>query len=337
MIKSIILSYILLSVCAFSSAQTFTLQVQKDSVSFRGLDTFGEDVIWVSGSKGTVGYSKDAGKTWNWVNPKGYGEVDFRDIKVFSAKEALIISAGAPAVVLRTTNTGKSWEKVFSDERPEVFFDAVDFEGKTGYILGDPLDGSFQLLKSTNKGKSWKDISDQMYLIADQGEVAFAASGSSIQLLNGVLYVGTGGTYSSLFNYDPKKLRVDKFDCPIWSGSSSTGIFAIDFYDQHNGIVVGGDYLQDNDNRNNVLITRDAGKNWITPQVPVSGFRSDVLFLTKDTVITTGTSGTDLSLDGGMNWKTISTLGFNTIAKSKSGKHIYLTNSKGQIYTLKLN
>lgn len=337
MIRNILLSYIMLSICTFCNAQTFTLQVQKDSVSFRGLDTFGEDVVWVSGNKGTVGYSKDAGKNWNWVNPKDYGEVDFRDIKTFSAKEAVIISAGTPAVILRTKNGGKSWEKVFSDERTEVFFDAVDFEGKTGYVLGDPLDGSFQLLKSTNKGKSWKDISEQMYLIADDGEVAFAASGSSIQLLNGVLYVGTGGTYSSLFNYDPRNLRVDKFDCPIWSGSSSTGIFAIDFYDPFNGIVVGGDYLQDGDNRNNVLITKDGGKNWIKSQLPVSGFRSDVLFLTKEKVIVTGTSGTDLSADGGMNWKNISELSFNTIAKSKSGKQLYLTNSKGQIYTLKLN
>ncbi|WP_140938203.1 WD40/YVTN/BNR-like repeat-containing protein [Sphingobacterium lumbrici] len=337
MIRNILLGCILLSVCTFSNAQTFTLQVQKDSVSFRGLDTFGEDVIWVSGSKGTVGYSKDTGRTWNWVNPQGYGEVDFRDIKAFSAKEAVTVSAGTPAVILRTTNGGKSWEKVFYDNRPEVFFDAMDFEGKIGYVLGDPLDGSFQLLKSTNKGKSWKDISNQMYLIADKGEVAFAASGSSIQLLNGVLYVGTGGTYSSLFNYDPKNLRVDKFDCPIWSGISSAGIFAVDFYDQLNGIVVGGDYLQDSDNRNNVLITQDAGKNWIKPQIPVYGYRSDVLFVTKMTLIATGTSGTDLSTDGGMNWKNISTLGFNTIAKSKSGKHVYLTNSKGQIYTLQLN
>ncbi|GGH19286.1 oxidoreductase [Sphingobacterium alkalisoli] len=336
MIRNIVLSYALLFACFFGHAQTFTLAVQKDSVSFRGLDTFGENVVWVSGSKGTVGYSKDAGSTWVWVSPQGYEYVDFRDIKAFSAKEAIILSAGAPAVILRTTNGGKSWNKVFSDDREEVFFDAMDFEGKTGYVLGDPLDGSFQLLKSTNNGKSWNDISNQMYLIADKGEVAFAASGSSVQLLNGVLYIGTGGTYASLFNYDPKNLRVDKFDCPIWSGSSSTGIFAIDFYDQQTGIVVGGDYQQDQDNRNNVLITRDAGKSWTKPQVPVSGFRSDVLFLSKETVIATGTSGTDLSTDGGMKWKNISTLSFNTIAKSKSGKKMYLTNSKGQVYMLTL-
>src|SRR5690606_29163258 len=107
--------------------------------------------------------------------------------------------------------------EVFRDDRPAVFLNAIAFEGRIGYALGDPIDGLFQLFRTMDKGKSWKDVSHEMVLFADEGGIAFAASGSSIQLHKGVLFIGTGGKYSSFFAYNPKALRVDKFDCPILS------------------------------------------------------------------------------------------------------------------------
>lgn len=320
----------------YNMAQTFTPLIENLDASFRGLATYSNETIWLSGSKGKVGFSNDNGKNWTWVNPKGYEEVDFRDIQVFSKKEAVIISAGSPAVVLKTTNAGKTWIKVFEDLRSEAFFDAMDFNGKTGYILGDPSEGVFQLLKSTNKGKSWKDISTDFILFADEGEVAFAASGSNIQAFKDRLYIGTGGRYASFFNYNPKGLKIDKMDCPIWSGSESTGIFAIDFWSLNQGIAVGGDYTQDQDNRNNILLTYNAGQSWEKPETAVSGYRSDVMYVSKDVVLATGTSGTDISYDAGKNWKNISKLSFNTLGKSKDGKKIYLTGSKGNVYLLEI-
>lgn len=334
--KTLILFTFFLAFGKQTIAQTFTPLIENLEASFRGLATYSNETIWVSGSKGKVGYSTNSGQTWTWVNPKGYENLDFRDIQVFSKKEAIIISAGSPAVVLKTTNAGKTWKKVFEDQRPEAFFDAMDFNGKTGYILGDPSNGTFQLLKSTNKGKTWKDVSTDFILFADEGEVAFAASGSNIQAFKDRLYIGTGGTYSSFFNYNPKGLKIDKLDCPIWSGLESTGIFAIDFWNLNQGIVVGGNYMQDQDNRNNILLTYNAGQSWEKPQTPVSGYRSDVMYLSKDVVLATGTSGTDISYDAGKNWKNISTLSFNTLGKSKDGTKIYLTGSKGNVYQLEL-
>lgn len=317
-------------------AQTFTPLIENIPASFRGLDTYKNNVVWVSGSKGTVGYSNDSGQTWNWVNPKGYEHLDFRDITVFSNKEAVIVSAGTPAVVLRTTNAGKTWNEVYKDARPEIFLDAMDFNGKTGFILGDPIDGSFQLLKSTNKGKTWTDVSKDFMLFADEGEAAFAASGSNIQVFKDFVYIGTGGLFSGFFYYSPKNLRIDKYECPIWYGNSSSGVFAIDFIDEQTGIVVGGNYEMDQDNRNNVLLTYDGGKNWEKPQTPVSGYRSDVQYIDKNTLIATGTSGTDISYDAGKNWSNISKESFNTLGKTANGKTIFLTGSNGNVYKLEI-
>lgn len=246
------------------------------------------------------------------------------------------MGVGSPAIVLKTKDAGKTWIKVYENNHPDIFLDALEINGKTGYILGDPIEGAFQLLKTTDKGNSWKDISHDFILFADSGEAAFAASGSSIQLWKNRLYIGTGGKYASFFDFNPKALRIDKYDCPIWSGKSSTGIFAIDFINQNTGIVVGGDYLSDKDNSNNILLTNDAGKNWFRPKNPVLGFRSDVMYINEELVLSTGTSGTDISYDGGMSWKNISQDSFNTIGKSSDSKTIYLTGSNGNVFKLEL-
>lgn len=337
MIKKLGLSLaIWCSLLSSTIAQTFSPLVENINASFRGIATYGKEVVWVSGSNGTVGYTINSGKDWNWVNPQGYDKYDFRDIAVFSKKEAIIISAGSPAVVLRTNNAGKTWTKVYEDVRANIFLDACDFRGKEGYILGDPIDGQFQLLKSKDKGKSWIDISNDFILFADQDEAAFAASGTILKVMKDKLYIGTGGKYASFFNYNPKSLRVDKMDVPIWSGSSSTGIFSLDFINDQQGIVVGGNYQQDQDNRNNILLTYDAGQSWLYPDTPVAGYRSAVLYIDKNTVMATGTSGTDISFDAGRNWKNISKMSFNSIAKSSDSQHIYLTGSKGNVYLVKL-
>ncbi len=196
----------------------------------------------MSGSNGTVGKSMDSGKTWEWVSPKGYEKFDFRDIEVFSTKEVVIVSAGAPAVILYTNDGGKTWIETYKNEDPAIFLDGMDFSGKTGYVLGDPIEGQFQLLKSSNKGKSWTDVTEEIHLFAEPGEAAFAASGSSLQVINDWLYIGTGGTYSSLMKRSEKERKLDVQDVPIWSGAASTGIFSIDFLNERVGVVVGGNY-----------------------------------------------------------------------------------------------
>jgi len=336
MIKKTGLLWCICCLASQSIAQTFTPLVENIQASFRGIASLGKNIIWVSGSNGTVGYSQNAGVDWTWVNPQGYEKFDFRDIAIFSKKEALIVSAGSPAVVLRTSDAGKNWTKVYEDNRANIFLDAMDFYGKTGYILGDPIEGQFQLLKTHNKGKTWQDVSQEFILFADEGEVAFAASGSNLKVFKDKVYIGTGGKYSSFFNYNPKKLKIDKVDVPIWSGSASTGIFSIDFRNDKEGIVVGGNYQEDKENKNNILLTKDAGNTWYRPQTPVLGYRSAVLYLTPTTVIATGTSGTDISTDAGEHWKNISKLSFNSIAKSSDNKTIYLTGSKGNVFKLTL-
>jgi photosystem II stability/assembly factor-like uncharacterized protein len=56
------------------------------------------------------------------------GEAGFSlDIEGFDANTAVIMAVAEPAIILRTIDAGKTWKTVFSDSRPGMFLDAMDF------------------------------------------------------------------------------------------------------------------------------------------------------------------------------------------------------------------
>ena len=108
----------------------------------------------------------------------------------------------------------------------------------------------------------------------------------------------------------------------------------MDFLNEKLGIVVGGDYLKDKESFNNVQLTKNGGKSWFKPDVSVYGYRSGVAYVNNRLCYATGTSGTDYSTDGGLNWHRLSELKFNAIKKAKKGSLVLLAGNKGQIYQL---
>jgi photosystem II stability/assembly factor-like uncharacterized protein len=195
-----------------------------------------------------------------------------------------------------------------------------------------------QLLETMDGGQNWKDISAGLSVDLSEGEAGFAASGSSIKTLGeGKVWVATGGKIANVYASDNYGADWKAYKCPILQGEQSTGAFSIDFTDEKNGMVSGGDYLKAKENKNNILLTKDGGKTWTKPLKPVSGYRSAVLMLNNKVSFATGTSGTDVSNDGGINWYNISEVSFNTIKKAKKGALILLVGDKGNIYTLKVD
>ena len=325
----------------FCLAQNVELKLlhEKTGTSFRGLSIVNDEVAWLGGSAGTIGKTDDGGVTWNWIKPNGYEKLDFRSIKAFDANHAIAVNAGAPAYILNTDDGGKSWNQTYKNLDTAIFLDGISFwDKKNGLVFGDPINHSLQLLKTKDGGHHWEDISTNLKVNLTKGEACFAASGTCIKTMSdGRVWIATGGKASNIYFSADFGLTWQVFKCPIWQGEDGTGVFSIDFWDAKNGVVVGGNYKSDQDNRNNILLTTDGGKTWQKPNFPISGYRSCVTYINKNTLMATGTSGTDLSTDGGKNWKLISDLSFNVVQKSKSGKRILLAGSKGSIYELKIN
>ncbi|RZK41393.1 MAG: oxidoreductase [Pedobacter sp.] len=302
----------------------------------RGLSVVSNQVAWVSGSNGHVGRSIDGGENWKWMQPKGYEKLDFRDIEAFDSLNAIVVNAGSPAYILLTTDGGENWKEVYKNTDSLIFLDGMAFWNRNeGIIFGDPINNKMQLLKTDDGGLTWKNISENLKQELSIGEAGFAASGTTIRAnKNGHVWIATGGKTANIY-YSTNYAKTWKvYHCPIIQGESSTGTFSLSFADSKYGIAVGGNYLKDKENSNNIVITSDGGKNWTKPETPVHGYRSSIEHLRGKIWVATGSSGTDYSLDNGKNWINLSKQNFNTIQKAKAGNLVLLTGNRGQIYEL---
>ena len=110
--------------------------------SIRGLSVVNDNVVWVSGSKGTVGKTTNGGKTWKWITVKGFDSVDFRDIEAFDAATAVIMGVADPAYILKTKDGGDTWKVVYENKMKGMFLDAMEFwNDQAGIVIGDPIEG----------------------------------------------------------------------------------------------------------------------------------------------------------------------------------------------------
>ncbi len=321
-----------LSVSSYS--QTLVKLDAGVNTSLRGLSVLITDIAWASGSNGWVARTTNGSKTWKWEQIANYITCDFRDIEAFSANEAVVVNAGSPAVILKTEDGGKSWKETYTNRHPDIFIDGLSFADRKGIAFGDPINHKLQILRTFDGGSSWEDISANLKESLSNGEAAFAASGTSIKVLNNKVWIATGGTKSHIFFSSDFGQNWNVFDCPIVQGKNSTGIFSLDFLNSRLGVVVGGDYKIDTLRTNNMLSTSTGGREWQLPLLSPLGYRSAVCYIRRKMLIATGTSGTDISQDGGKTWKKLAVKGFNCVSKSKKGNLILFAGSNGEIYTL---
>lgn len=311
-----------------ASAQYKSLRVVEFglNVSFRGLSVVNDTLLWCSGSNGTVGKSIDGGKSFTWLKVSGYEKRDFRDIEAFDDRTAIIMGIGEPAIILKTIDGGISWEKVFEDSRKGMFLDAMVFDKKgVGVVIGDPIEGNMYQAYTTDFGKSW--LFSFGYAL-QKGEAFFASSGTNIQLTgrrkNAHIWV-SGGSQSQMF-FGPKNYQI-----PMARGKESTGANSIAVW-KNKAVIVGGDFANDKSRDSNCVLVKLAKHSKFSfPKTPPLGYRSCVIYCSKNKLLSCGTSGIDISNDGGKTWQNISTQSFHVVQKAKKGKAIFLAGSKGKI------
>lgn len=302
--------------------------------SIRALSVVNDSVIWVGGNHGFVGKTTDGGKTWQWMHP-GNDSLDFRSLKAFDTQNAIVANAGSPAFIFRTEDGGNHWKKVYSNSDSAIFLDGMVFKNKKeGMIYGDPINTRFVILKTNDGGYHWKARHLRKRPQAISGEASFAASNSAIFSLpaSSFVWIATGGSAARVYSSKNFGKHWKAMPVPVLHGKSSAGIFSLAFFDKKTGICVGGDYLADSVRLMNAAITRDGGKTWKKPIINPYGYRSCVIYLTKDTLLATGPSGTDLSKDGGITWQNISSDGYNVIGNSTTSHGMaYFAGNHGKI------
>ncbi|MEZ4944111.1 MAG: YCF48-related protein [Cyclobacteriaceae bacterium] len=314
-------------------AQQFQIKNIKTDVnsSFRGLSIVNEHVAWVSGSNGWVGITTDGGIHWNFNQVKGYETAGFRSLYGFDEHSAIIANAGSPANILITKNAGKTWKVVYTNNHEAAFFDGIDFWNKNeGLIYGDPINNKMLLLKTKDGGNTWSEVANSPQL--HENEASFAASGTGIRCLaKGKAIISTGGKVSRLWKTVDSGETWSTLSPPIVQGETATGIYSF-AVNNKTIILVGGDYTRPELTIKHNLYSNDNGVTWNTPTESSRGYRECVEFITKNILLTTGPTGTDISYDQGASWKSFSdTQGFHVIRRAKKGALTIIAGSNGQI------
>ena len=309
---------------ADQAAPTWQLQASGVKASLRGLCVVDANVVWASGTNGTVIRTEDTGKQWRDVSVTEASELDFRDVHAFDARNAIVISAGQPAKVYQTSDGGETWTHRYTHPNKRSFFDALSFwDKKHGIAMSDPVDDRVLLIETRDGGRTWVELPPSRRPLKERGEAGFAASGTNMCVLLDRVYIALGGGEAG--QAEPQSRIVYSFDrakswhvaqVPIRRGPSR-GIFSLAFADIRNGVAVGGDYKDPTEATHNVAITTDGGKTWTRPNgTPPRGFRSCVAVREMGKVVVwvaVGPTGSDYSLDGGQNWKSVSGIGFHAV------------------------
>lgn len=313
-------------------------QFRQQDLSFRGISVVSESTVWVSGNHGSVVVTRDGGSHWEWNSLPGYEELDFRDIETFGPDSVLVMSAGSPGVILRTSNGGKSWDQVFYDDRADIFMNSMAFFNRDhGLVVGDPLDGRIFLMETRDGGDTWTILPDQQRPIPEEGEYLFAASGNCLDTWgsSSAAFV-TGGTRARVWRTEDAGIHWQPIETPMKSGMPTFGIYAILRKGSY-CFCVGGDYT-DPDNRTGTFCSASSRCDYFTlTEIQPFGFRSCIKVMqvrNRDILVVTGMTGTDISSNGGVSWQAIDTLGFHTMDVEPGGRILFAAGSGGRISKL---
>ena len=293
------------------------------TADLRGIDSVGGGVAWASGTNGTVLRTEDGGYMWQpCAIPPDAAKLDFRGVQAFDANTAIVMSSGPgdQSRLYKTTDGCQTWKLVFTNPDKDGFWDAILLNryDKDGYLVGDPVGGSFRYWTTDDKGATWQgdwqgaDGKRTAWrgLAAYPGEGAFAASNSAL-LVDERYAIGfvTGGPAGGrLFLSDDMKdgSRFHAVNLPLCTGSATCGAYSIESRDYDGLIVVGGDYQKPNDSKGTAAYSRNGGESWRASQTPPHGYRSAVAYdAALKTWITVGPNGTDISTDDGKNWRAV--------------------------------
>ncbi|MDX2036756.1 MAG: hypothetical protein SFX72_08895 [Isosphaeraceae bacterium] len=214
------------------------------------------------------------------------------------------------------------------------FLDAMAFwDDGRGIVLGDPVDGRFQILLTEDGGRRWTPLDPAGMPAALPHESAFAASGTCVCVAgDGRAWFGIGGGgQARVFSTVDGGRNWRASTTPIDASNESSGIFSISFDGEGRvGLAVGGDYKLAERAVRSIAKTSDGGRTWSAEGLSSPlGYRSAVTRLSKDTWLVVGPSGSDLTVDGGASWRSVDRTSFDSV--SVAGSTVWVSGERGGV------
>lgn len=341
----LILAFAGLSACSQKSSKPEIKLVKQQSGTkalIVGVSAASKNVVWASGTNGTVLRTTNGGQTWSVVTIPGTDSLQFRDVYAVSAQTAYVLSIGkgAKSRIYKTTNGGKSWMLQFKSSNAKAFFDCMAFwNPQTGIAFSDAVDGEFIIIKTTNGGKKWKRIPPERLPDAKPGEASFAASGTCVTVQgDSTAWIGTGSAdQPRILKTTDRGQTWTAYPVPLDAGKAS-GVASVIFRDLQHGMVLGGDIAQPATSDSSAAVTADGGVTWelvATPPLNSAVYGAAYVPGTHH-VVAVGPGGIAFSPNEGNSWSLADTLEMwgVTFANAQNG---WTVGPKGRIIHLSIH
>lgn len=297
----------------FSAVEIET--VFSDSVSIRAIEFLDNKTLAFAGSNGVYG-SVDTRTNKVRTNIQKFDSVlpEFRAV-AHTNVDFFMLSVANPALLYKTGENGKM-ELVYKEENDGVFYDAMKFwNDREGIAIGDSMEGCLSIIITRNGGNNWIKLSCNVLPKAKEGEGAFAASNTNIEIVGNKVWIAS--TSGTVYYSSDKGQSWEIQQTSILSGEPTEGIYSVDFYDENLGFGIGGNYLKPTANAKNKIVTKDGGKTWkLVADGQEPGYKSCVQFVPNSSgkgIVTVGFTGISYSNNQGETWKPLSEEGFYTI------------------------
>lgn len=274
--------------------------------------------VFYAGSRGNVGFKTNQNRDLELQSIVYQDSLlpHFRGV-TFNGKNYFALSIGNPALLYKIHKDKATL--VYKEEHEKVFYDAITFfeDNRHGIAVGDPTENCASILTTKNGGDTWEKIPCSQLPSLEDGEAFFAASNTNIKTLGSTVWIASGGKKARIFKSEDYGNSWQVYNTPIIHGNGPQGIYSIDFYDDKNGIIIGGNYAEPKENIANKAITKDGGKSW---QLVASGrnpnYKSAVQYVPNTAgkeIFAVGKTGISFSNDGGKNWVQVSNKSYYAI------------------------
>lgn len=298
--------------------------LHQDATSIRAIEVTEAGVMY-AGSHGQYGIYKAStskSKTTDTIIATSFkeankGAVDFlgkqpsfRSIAA-TADAFFILSIENPALLYKYDLATDQMSLVYTEQNEKVFYDAMTFwNDQEGIAMGDPTEDCLSVIITRDGGNSWTKVPCTSLPAIVEGEAAFAASDTNVVVHGDHTWLVSGGKVSRVYHSADKGRTWSVAKTPIVQGSETQGAYTMDFYDQQQGIIYGGDYTQPEANKDNIAVTQDGGKSWeLVASGANTGYKSCVQYVPSAgglEIVAAGFNGIAYSGDAGKSWVAIS-------------------------------
>ena len=293
----------------WSFAQKVEIQtLLHDNISIRALQIW-DGKVWYSGTDSKFGYVNLCDSTDKKQVKLFEKNLQFRTLAQ-NKTHFFAINIESPAYFFKIDKKTMQSEIIYTDSAKNAFYDALFFNGKNFFTFSDPEENLKLKFAQFSDGEKFKInfLHDEVQL--KKGEAAFAASNTNIAGFKNTIWIATGGLASRILKLNLKTGKIQVFETPFVQGTSSQGMYSIDFLDENFGIAVGGDYTKQAENINNIATTKNGGKTW---QAQASGKNGGYKTCVKirpnskgKDIIAVGDQNIEFSNDYGKTWTIIS-------------------------------